>query len=863
MAKTAEDMGSIHDVEETETDVTETDDGGAIVRDEESAEGADEEATFYDNIVDVIPSHELETYAIDLIEAIERDKKARQRRDQEYAEAVKRTGLGKEAPGGADFDGASKAVHPVLMESSVDFAARAVREIMPGNGPVKVFIPGDEVTQKRLEKAERKKTYMNFQFTVQMPEFRSELEQLLTQLAIAGSQYMRLTPDWSKRRARAVPQYVPSDKVHIPYSASNFYTAERQTFEEEITKIEFEARVKEKMYTYDLPRLTNPQSPTKTEAEKATDKIEGKTETDYYNHDGLRTVYECSTFLDLEEHGLAPYIVSIDVNSRKIVSVLRNWEEDDEDLERMQWMVEFAFVPWRGAYSIGLGQMIGSLAGAATGALRALLDSAHMNNLPTLLKLKGANLSGQSKESSATQVVEVDGGIATDADIRRLIMNVPFNEPSAVLMQLLGFCVDAAKGVVRTTFEDLAEQKRDLPVGTTLALIEEGMKVISAIHLRLYHAMTYVIRIMHRINKMYLTEDEVKSDTGSIMAYRSDFQDPVDVVPTADPEIFSDVQRMAQIQVIADRAMNFPQLYNLRETEKLILERTKIPNYERLLLPEQKAEYMNAVNENAAMVMGRPVAAFPDQDHVAHLEVLVGFMLSPLFGGMQNIAPTFMPMAVDHIKEHLALWYVSEFYKVTRAEMAPDAESEDEADEVVSSAMKEKDGDTRKEMDRLFADLSPDVLKQAEHTFDALPDIVNQAIQIIQQFQQPPQLPVDPNAKAETDRKAADDQRKAQLKGIEIADKKEIKFAELSADGRQLMLAAAQDEQAAAAERVARMQELVIGEAAEEARLGRQLTSEEKRNLEDNMTAMRIAAAEVEAGKDTQLQTGKGINPGA
>jgi hypothetical protein len=855
--------------EEAQSDVEYTDDGGAIVNVSGEEDPVGETYEFYDNIVDTIPQEVLTSLATQLDDAIERDKKSRQRRDKEYAEAIKRTGLGKEAPGGAEFQGASRAVHPMLTEASVDYAARAIKELMPPDGPVKSYIPGEHTTPERMQRADRVKAYMNWQFLKQMKEFRPELEQLLPQLALGGSQYMRLTPDWSKRKTRPVPAYIPQDQVSIPYSASNFYTAERQTYHEHITKMEFEARVKEGMYRDITPLIQGP-LPESTDAQKATDKVEGKDVYDYYNEDGLRVVHEISVSLSLEEpeegqedqedyegedYGIAPYLISLDEPTKKIVSVIRNWEQEDEYFERMQWMVEFPFIPWRGAYSVGLGQMIGSLAGSATGALRALLDSAHVNNIPTAVRLKGSNFPGQSKtEIQATEIVELDGGIAGD-DIRKLLMPLPFNPPSQTLFQLLGFLVEAGRGVVRTTFEKLADQNPNMPVGTTLAMIEEGMQVLSAIHLRTYHAMTMVIEILHRINKMYLTDEEVMDDLGEVLAYRDDFQGPMDVVPTADPLVFSDVQRLAQLQIVAERAAAMPELYNQRVVEKRLLERTKIPNPDELLIPEQKPEAMNAVNENTAMSLGRPVAAFPDQDHLAHLQVHLDFMLNPALGQLPTIAPGFIPAVLEHIKEHLVMWYVN-----TNYEMLMEAAEVDE--EGIAQVMQDQSPETRAELDKTLAHMSPMVMKRTTEVFGQMPDIVQQAQQMMQQFQpQQPPLPLDPNMQAETQRRAQDDQQSAQLKTIELKDKKEIEFSKLSAKEREEAVKTARIEATTAAERASRLEELLLQERADDERTAAKIESDERRNTQDNLTALKIVAAELEAGEKTSLETGTGINP--
>lgn len=862
--------GEIYDVGVDDT-VQDTDDGGAIIKMEESAGEEMEERAWFDNIVDQFEEPELDKLSVRLLEDIERDKQSRSKRDRQYEEAIKRTGLGKEAPGGADFEGASTAVHPMLTQACVDYSARALRELMPPKGPVRAYVPGDRPEVDRIEKADRVVEYMNWQFKFQMPDFRTELEQLLTQSPLGGSQYLRMVYD--ARKQRPVPIFVPVDDVYLPYAASNFYTAERVTYAEHITKFEFDQRVKSGMYR-ELPvnlQEAKGEPPEQTESAKATDKIEGRTPDGQYNEDGLRSEFEVSTHCELEdEYGSAPYRVTIDGSSNKIVAINRNWEEDDDTMEHLYWMVEFPFVPWRGAYSIGLGQMIGSLSGAATGALRALLDSAHINNMPTLLRLKGANFSGQSKELNVTEVTEIEGGIASD-DIRKLIMAVPYNPPSPVLFQLLGFLVDAGNGVVRTTFDNIAEQNPNMPVGTTLALIEEGMKVMSAIHLRTFHAMDYVIRLLHRIDRMYLSEDDLMDDVGEVLATRDDFEKPIDILPTADPEVFSDVQRLAQLQIVADRAMANPDLYNRRAVEKRLLERTKIPNPDELLAPLQEPEEQNAVNENAAMTLQRPVAAFPQQDHLAHLQVHLDYLTSNVLGGLPIIAPGYMPMVLEHLKEHIALWYVMENYEMLKASLGMNEEQ-------VSQVLQQRDPETRKELDRTLAAISQKVVPRATQVLAGIPPIIQQTIQMLQEFQPKPEIPMDPNKQADIqarsqdkaldrEAKAATEAQRGQLRLVEL-DKKlahsgEIEFAKLSAEERQQAVEAAEEEAQQAREYAARLKELQLKEAGEDARTAASLQSREKINKEDNLTALAIAEAEIESGEKVAVETGTGINPSA
>jgi hypothetical protein len=859
-------VGGVETFTDVPDDVIDTDDGGAIVK------VGDDVPTrinkeWYDNIADDFDDATLSTIATRLLEDIERDKKAREKREKDYEEAIKRTGLGKETPGGADFEGASKAVHPMLTEATVDFASRAIKELMPPNGPVKVYVPGDHPEVDRFKKGDRVKNYMNWQFLVQMPDFRTELEQLLTQTPLGGSQYMRLVYDAKKKRP--VPTYWPSDDVYIPYAASNFYTAERLTFVEHITEFEFKQRVKSEMYKDYGPEIASATAAAEepTRPAKATAAVEGKDQVAPYNEDGLRNEYEVNCWCDdLEKkYEYAPYRITIDGASQKVVAVNRNWEEDDETQQPLYWAVEFPFIPWRGAGSIGLGQMIGSLSGAATGALRALLDSAHMNNLPTLIRLKGANFSGQSKELRVAAVTEIEGGIAGD-DIRKLIMPVPFNQPSPVLLELLGVVDQLGKGVVQTTFEKLGEQSTQMPVGTTLALIEEGMTVFSAIHLRLFAAMDRVIKILCRINRMYLDDEDLKDDVGTVLAHRKDFDPPHDVMPVADPEIFSDVQRMAQLQVISDRAAQMPEVYNVKEVEKRILERTKIPNPDELLLPDDTPEEQNAVNENAAMTMGRPVSAFPEQNHLAHLQVHLDYATSPVLGQNPLIAPRFIPMLMGHLIEHIAFYYVEYNVDLLQA-------SSDLSDEQLRQILQLHDPDVRAEMDKNLAMQSQEVVPAVGNVLSGIMPVIEQLQQTMQDLQPPPEEPpVDPNAMAaiEQEREAdqARDSRERERTQLTLVDKREARehksemtFMELGAEEKQKALDAAQDEALQAQEYAARLKELVERERAEDERTVIETSSRELMNAEDNATALEIAGGKALTDR-AKIKSGEGAtNP--
>ena len=845
--------GEMVELEDDATDVEDTEDGGAIVTLDEEEPAAGESA-FYDNLAETMSEPDLNRISTQFLDLITKDKEARKKRDEQYEEGLRRTGLGDDAPGGAQFQGASKVVHPMLTEACVDFAARAIKELWPANGPVKDMVVGD-TDAKKVDKAKRKSALMNWQLTVQAQEARAEVEQMLTQLPLGGAQYLKLS--WDERRNR--PQFlaVMIDDMLLPYAATNFYSAQRKTHVQYITQLDYEQRVKSGMYR-DVDLTSPGQEPEGSLAEKANNKIEGRTESSY-NEDGLRTVYEVYAITQIEEgEEPSPYIITIDKPSGKILSIYRNWDEEDDTREEMSWIIEFPFIPWRGAYPIGLPQMVGGLSAAATGALRALLDSAHIQNVPTMLKLKGGTRGGQTLNIQPTQVEEIEGGLNID-DVRKIAMPLPFNPPSPTLFQLLGFLVEAGKGVIRTSMEDLPDSNANAPVGTTLARIEQGMVVFNAIHSRLHDAMGRMLRVLHRLNEMYLDDERLEQEAGEELATREDFEGPMDVVPVSDPNIFSEAQRYAQVQSVAQRAQLFPQIYNLRKVEERILSTLKIPDYESLLNPAVEPEEQNAVAENVSAALGRPVVAFQKQDHIAHLKTHLGFMMNPMLGSGPMFQQTFLPVIINHIKEHVALWYMQ-----TTMELA-----ESIADVDFDELGKEQHSDEDKQaFDRMLAEASTVVSEKAGDIFADLPPIIEQAQQLIAQFM-PPQ-PMDPSqvaAQTAQQRMQLDTQR-MQLEGQKAQQQMQMDQAKMQQQAQleqqklmlqqQLAEINAQMEQAKAQQDMAT---LAMKEDREDARAQAELQARVSMNEADNQTAMTLAQMEMISGEKVAVSTGTGINP--
>jgi hypothetical protein len=830
----------VETAEDPNTDVTENDDGSATVRfeDKESTERAEE---FYANLAETMEESELQAIARDLLEKLDEDKEARKERDKQQEEGLRRSGLGKDAPGGASFDGASKVVHPVLVEVAVDFAARAIKELFPPGGPAKDFIPGT-VTGERVERAKRKVKWLNFQTTTQMPEFRDELETLLTQLPFGGNQYFRLY--YNKHKRRPVAEFVPCDDVYLPYAAANLYSAARRTYAEPITEAEFKARVRQKIYR-DI-EIGSPISVEQTRSQKANDKIEGKNVSGR-NIDNQRIVFEVAaqylmtdakrgTESDSDDIGPAPYLISIDESTHRVVSIYRNWDEDDKSEEALIHMVDFLFVPWRGAQGIGIPHMIGGLAGTATGVMRAILDAAMINNFPGGMKMKAGPMGGQNVRVDASQISEIDGAAGLVDDIRKLYMPTPISPPSPVLLEMLGVVVDAAKGVIKTTLDENTDTA-NTPVGTQMARIEQGMVVFSAIHARMHSAMGRVLKVLARLNATYLDDQQVIDETGEKMVTQADFNGPMDVIPVSDPNIFSEIQRFAQIQTIAQRSALLPGMYDQHVIEEAILERLKVADPKKYLIPKPEPEQMNAVNENIAMSLGRPVLAFPLQDHLAHIQVLCDFLENPLFGQNSLIAPTLIPPALKHLTEHLLFWYGTNVHMIGSQAAGQD----------ISQLMNTKDEQIEKAFDEMIANASKIVLNQAQQVLGGLPAVIQKAQQLMQQLvpQSPPMG--DPN------------QAKIQVTQMQTSSAEKIAAEKVQAEQAAAALKAQTDQQISQASDASRQQTtsttaqagIQKGAAADQTKIATTQL--------DNQTAIEIAAAEIAAGKHTNIKNGEEV----
>ena len=743
-----EDGSAIVDMPEMSAE--EQPDGSAII---ELDDGPEFNPEFYDNLADTVSESVLTDLTFRYLDLLESDKQARELRDKQYEEGIKRTGMGNDAPGGATFMGASKVVHPAMAEGCVDFAARAIKEMFPPDGPVKSKIIGKQNDMKAAV-AERKVDFLNWQITEQIEEFRDEQEVLMTQLPLGGSQYFKIWFDEEKKRPCV--EFLPIDRVILPFAATNFYTAQRAAEVHEITTYEFERRMESGMYR-DISYMKATESLEENKVQKANNKVEGKQYDD--NKDGLRKVYHIYTWLEIEDDEKtkgksAPYILMIDELDNEVVGLYRNWEESDKTMTKLDWVVEFKFIPWRGAYAIGLPQLIGGLSAALTGSLRALLDSAHINNAATMLKLKGAKMSGQSQQVDVTQIVEIEGAPGVQ-DIRQIAMPMPFNPPSQVLFELLGFLDKATRSVLTTAEEKIADVTANAPVGTTQALIEQGAQVYSSIHARLHESQKRVLKILCRLNRWHF-DDMQKSDmVTDLDITREDFAKNTDVTPVSDPHIFSETQRMAQNQAVLSLADKHPEEFKINKVLERVLKQMKVPNINEILKDTPAPEQRTSADENAAMLIGQPSYAYIQQDHIAHIQDHLQFAMNPYLGQSPFADPNYLNNLIEHLKQHITLWYLNRSNGYVEQSVGKPVEDYE-------------DPKYTPEIDKMYAMIGGHVMIDTGEVMGQFMPSIQKIIDMAKQKQNtPPQLPPDAQvvkdtSMAETERKTKKDQADAQ-----------------------------------------------------------------------------------------------------
>jgi len=615
------------------------------------------QSDFDENLAEQIDAKELVKIASDLISSYEADKEARSDWEYRYKqglETVDTHGGQEEEENQRATRGLSNVVHPMIAEAATQFNAKAIAELYPSGGPVKTIIVGDP-SEEVEEQARRVKDFMNYQITQEMPEYFPDLDQMLFQLPLVGHTFKKVW--WDANLERQCSQFVKAEDFVVSPESKDLYTSNRYTHIIRMPKNDFNKYVKAGFYL--------PSKYTGDDVDPSGDigsEIEG---VDPYgdSSDEMMTLLEVHSYQTFDgidggnedEENLVslPYVVTIDYDAESIVSVRRNWNEEDKQQKRRDWFVSYKFLPGTGFYGFGLFHMIGGLGKAATGSLRALLDSAAFANMQGGFKLKG-RVTGGELQINPGEFADLD---ATVDDVNKAIMPLPFKEPSNTLFNLMTAITDAGRRFASTADLNVGDVNPNAPVGSTVALIEQGSKSFSAIHKRLHYSQGQEFKLLSKLNAEYLPESFQFSMGGtSQTVFAKDFDDRIDVIPVSDPNIFSTAQRIAQAQAVLTMSQQSPQLHDVYEAHKRMYEAIRINNIDEILKKPDEASRIDPVSENMSLMYGKSIRAFPEQDHESHIAVHLQFAQDPSLAGNPGAAGM-QPMLIAHIAEHIALLY--------------------------------------------------------------------------------------------------------------------------------------------------------------------------------------------------------------
>ena len=632
-------------------DLVEEEDGSVLIGEIENLVNEEMQSDPDANLAEVIDERVLMDISSELLGYYEDDKSSRQDWEDAYTDGLNLLGIKyeeREEP----FRGSSGVTHPVIAEAVTQFQAQAYKELLPRSGPVRTHVVG-AATPEVQSQAQRVQEFMNYQIIHRMEEYDPEMDRLLFYLPLAGSAFKKVYFD--DMLDRAVSRFVPADDLLVPYNATDLQSASRITHVIRMNSNDVRKYQAGGFYR-DVNLLPYEQEDEVREKERRLMGVErsGSDEQDC-------TILEVHTDLDLQgfEHvnpidgeptGIKlPYIITIDEGSSKVLSVRRNWTEGDELYRRIEYFTHFKFLPGLGFYGFGLLHMIGGLGRSATSILRQLIDAGTLSNLPAGFKARGIRIRDSDEPLSPGEFRDIDvpGGA-----LRESIMPLPYKEPSQTLMSLLGFVVDAGRRFAAIADMQVGDGNQQAAVGTTVALLERGSKVMSAIHKRLHYAQKQEFRMLARVFAESLPPMYPYNVYGAEAAVKQmDFDERVDVIPVSDPNIFSMSQRLALAQTQLQLAQSNPQMHNLYEAFRRIYEAIGVHNIEALLPAPQPPQPVDPATENAASVNMQPLKAFPGQDHDAHMTAHIIFMKTPIPGS----TPPIFAALQGHLCEHIAL----------------------------------------------------------------------------------------------------------------------------------------------------------------------------------------------------------------
>ena len=633
-----------------ETEITPTEDGGVEINFEPGAFSQEQSESHFDNLAELLPEETLNPLGSELAQNYQEYKASRKDWETSYAKGLDLLGFKYETPS-EPFQGASGATHPVLSEAVTQFQALAYKELLPADGPVRTRVIGIQTPQKN-DQANRVKEFMNYQLMDVMKEYEPEFDQMLFYLPLSGSAFKKVYYD--DLLGRTVSKFVPADDLIVPYNATSLEDAEAVIHRIKISENDLRKQQVAGFYRdIELPRPFNQE----TEVEKKERMLEGTKRT--FNED-MYTLLEFHINLDLEgfedrgpdgqETGIKlPYIVTVEEGSREILSIRRNYEIADPKKQKIPYFVHFKFLPGLGFYGFGLIHMIGGLSRTATTALRSLLDAGTLSNLPAGFKMRGIRIRDDAQSIQPGEFRDVD---APGGNIKDSFMTLPFKEPSATLLQLMGVVVSAGQRFASIADLQVGEGNQQAAVGTTVALLERGSRTMLAIHKRIYAALKNEFKLMTRVFKLYLP-NEYPYDVvgGQRMIKQTDFDDKIDIIPVADPNIFSQAQRISIAQTELQLASSNPQLHNLYAAYRNMYEALGVKNIDAILKPPARPTPMDPAVEHIQALAGQPFQAFKGQDHQAHITAHLNFMST----NMARNNPVVMASLQKNIFEHISL----------------------------------------------------------------------------------------------------------------------------------------------------------------------------------------------------------------
>jgi len=640
-------------------------DGGVIVdfssEEQVTMSASEEVAEWYGNLTDTLEDDYLDQIADQVIDNFQADKDSRAEWESMFERGFDLLGL-KLQPGSDPFDGACTAVHPLLIESAVKFQSKASAELFPASGPVKANIMGKSTPEKEMQ-ANRVQNFMNFQVTEQMPEYFDEFERMLFHLPLIGSAFKKVY--YNAALKRPMSEFIPIDQFYVSYYATDLRNADRYTHLIYRSPIDMERDIRAGIY--DDVELPEPNAEGLfTDFTRKLDTIIGLSPSS--DNDPQYALLEQHCYLDIEDTGESlPYIVTVIEQSRQVLSIRRNYEQNDQNKEKRSHFVHYRFVPGFGFYGLGLIHFLGNLTMSATAAMRSLIDAGQFANLPGGFKAKGLRMVGDNDPISPGEFKEVE---ATGMDLSKAIIPLPYKEPSSTLFQMLNFVSAAGQRFADSTEQVVSDAASYGPVGTTMALLEASSKFFSAIHKRVHKSQKDEFRILAKIDYDYLPEEypyDVPFEDRSI--FKSDFDGRVDIIPVSDPNIPSNAHRMMMANMALQMAQQSPPgMFNLEALNRTILQAANMPNLEDILPPKIEPQQMDPVSDIMAATKGVPIAAFPGQNHNAHIQTKMAYLQDPKNGAnpiMQRIAP----LLEANIQEHSVMKYQEQMSGVAQQAM--------------------------------------------------------------------------------------------------------------------------------------------------------------------------------------------------